>query len=84
MAIEKVTESDSFGRFSGYYIRQTDVFSVATAILEPGAKPETIGKLEEFHFAVYHKPAFGDSTCEGVYDSYAEALEALKQFNDTK
>jgi len=84
MAIERITESDAFGKYSGYYIRQTDIHSVASAIVEPGGSPKVIGKLEEFHFAVYHKDAYKDSTCEGVYDDYESAYNALKEFMETE
>lgn len=80
MAIEQIPESDTYDRFGGYFIRQTVVNSVAKAILEPGAEPEEIGKVDEYHYGVYHKEPFQTSVLEEVYDSYEEALEALKGF----
>lgn len=81
MAIEQIESDDTFERFEGYYLRRTDIQSRALAILEPGTFPRAIARLDEYHFQIFYKKAFGESEFHSSYDTLGEATESLKALN---
>ena len=83
MAIERIERSDTFARFSGYFIRTTDIKSKALGVIHPGEKPSVLTTLDEHYYQIYHKSAY--STTHEFVDDYPtleEAEKALKILNE--
>lgn len=79
MAIQQIDTDDTFARFTGYYIRKTIIKSTAHAIIEIGGDPEEIATLPEEHYQIYHKSAYNHSDLVSDYDTYEDAVSALRQ-----